>query len=139
VRTGWRQLEVENRVRERREREDAAPRLRERVARLLTLSIEIDDHLGAVSVAETRYVRHVVVARAPALFHIPCSESGCEDGGHDVTREVMQALLPGEPEFSGKDICYGHRGGDSCQGVLHFSGHATYSDERPQAEGKWRA
>ena len=51
----------------------------------------------------------------------------------------MQALLPGEPEFSGKDICYGHRGGDSCQGVLHFSGHATYSDERPQAEGKWRA
>ena len=135
---GWRQLEVEDRIRERREREDAAPRLRERVTRLQALSIEIDDHLGAMSVAKTRYVRHVVVARAPALFQIPCSEPGCEDGGHDVTTEIMRALLAGEPEFSGKDVCYGHRGGDSCQRVLHFSGHASYSDVSPQAEGNRR-
>ena len=138
MRPSQRQLEVEDRVRERREREDAAPRLRERVGRLLTLSIDIDDHVGPTMMAKTRYVRHVVVERAPALFRIPCSEPGCEDGGHDVTREVMQALLAGEPEFSGEDVCVGYRGGKDCNRVLHFSGRATYSDASPQAEGNGR-
>jgi hypothetical protein len=139
MRLGRRQVEVENRVRERREREDAAPRLRNRVARLLTLSIEIDDHFGSATMAQTRYVRHVVVERAPALFQIPCSEPSCEDGGHDVTRAVMQALLAGEREFSGEDVCYGWRGGERCERVLRFVGHATYSSERPQAKGDGRA
>ena len=139
MRLRQRQLEAANRFRERREREDAAPRLRDRVARLLTLSLEIDDHFGAIMMAKTRYVRHVVVERAPALFQIPCSEPSCEDGGHDVTREVMQALLAGEPEFSGEDVCFGYRGGENCERVLHFAGHATYSHEGPQAKGDGRA
>ena len=133
MRIRQRQLEVQNRVRERREREDAAPRLRDQIAGLMTLSIEINDHLGAGMMTDTRYVRHVVVERAPALFQIPCSEPSCQDGGHDVTREVMQALLAGEPEFSGEDVCFGWRGSDRCERVLHFVGHATYSGERPRA------
>ena len=138
MRLRQRQLEVQHRARERREREDAAPRLRDRVARLATLSIEIDEHLGAAMVANTRYVRHVVVERAPALFEIPCSEASCEDGGHDVTRHVMQSLLAGEQEFVGEDICFGWRGDQRCERVLHFVGHATYSGERPQAKGNGR-
>jgi hypothetical protein len=136
---GQRRLEVENRVRERREREDAAPRLRDRVARLRTLSIEVDDHLGSMTMAKTRYVRHVVVERAPALFNIPCSEANCQDGGHDVTVEVMRALLAGEPEFSGEDVCYGWRGSETCDRVMHFVGRATYSGERPPTKGNGRA
>ena len=124
-----RQLEAANRFRERREREDAAPRLRSQVARLLTLSIEVDDHLGATTIGGTRYVRHVVVERAPALFHIPCSAAHCEDGGHDVTTAVMHALLAEETEFSGQDVCLGWREGNECGRVLNFVGHATYSRE----------
>ena len=125
-----RQLEAANRFRERREREDAAPRLRNQVGRLLTLSIEIDDHPGATTMGGTRYVRHVVVDRAPALFYIPCSEAHCEDGGHDVTTAVMRALLAGQTEFSGQDVCFGWRDGTQCARVLHFVGHATYSQDR---------
>jgi hypothetical protein len=126
MRLGQRQLGA-GRFRERREREDAAPRLQSQVARLATLSIEIDDHLGTTEMAVTRYVRHVVVQRAPALFQIPCSEAGCEDGGHDVTREVMHALRAGEAVFSGEDVCFGWRGNDRCDRVMHFVGRATYS------------
>ena len=129
---GWRQLEVEDRIRERREREDAAPRLRSQVDTLTSLSIEIDDHLGTTGLAATRYVRHIVVQRAPALFEIPCSETSCEGGGHDLTREIMHALRAGDLEFSGKDTCFGWRDGENCARVLHFVGHATYSDPRPQ-------
>ena len=129
MRLRQREQEAVSRARERREREDAAPRLRDRVAKLATLSLEIDDHAGAAMMAKTRYVRHVVVERAPALFQIPCSEPSCEAGGHDLTREVMQALLAGEREFTGEDVCFGWRGGEQCERVLHFVGHATYSDE----------
>jgi len=133
-----RDLEAASRFRERREREDAAPRLRSRVARLRTLSIEIDDHPGATGIGRTRYVRHVVVDQAPALFYIPCSEAYCEDGGHDLTVAILQALLGGETEFSGQDVCYGWRGGAQCERVVHFLGRATYScDQRPE-EGDMR-
>ena len=127
MRLGQRQQEAADRFRDRREREDYAPRLQHQIAKLATLSIEIDDHPGTTGMAVTRYVRHVVVQRAPALFQIPCSEGNCEDGGHDLTREVMQALLAGEQEFVGEDICFGWRGDDRCERVLHFVGHATYS------------
>jgi hypothetical protein len=133
-----RDLEAASRFRERREREDAAPRLRSRVAGLLSLSLEIDDHPGATGAGRTRYVRHIVVEQAPALFHIPCSEAHCEDGGHDLTVAVMQALLVGETEFSGQDICCGWRGGSPCERALQYVGHATYSRDRRRAEGDAR-
>ncbi len=139
MRLGQRQLEAADRHRDRREREDAAPRLRDQVGGLQTLSIEVDDRRGAGILTDTRYVRHVVVERAPALFEIPCSAERCEDGGHDVTRDVMQSLLAGEQEFVGKDICFGWLGNDRCDRVLRFVGHATYSGGRPQAKGNGRA
>jgi hypothetical protein len=127
-----RQLEVQERVRERREREDAAPRLRDQVTELVSLSIEVDDHFGSDSGSKTRYVRHVVVERAPALFRIPCSDPGCSDGGHDVTTPVMRALRAGESEFSGQDVCGGWRNGEHCGRVLHYTGHAVYRWDTPQ-------
>ncbi len=133
------QLEVQERVRERREREDSAPRLKNRVAGLVSLSIEIDDHFSSQTVGSTRYIRHVVVERSPALFQIPCSDTACEGGGHDLTAEIMRALLAGAKEFSGEDVCSGWRGGDRCVRVLHYVGHATYlhdalasQDDRPE-------
>ena len=121
-----RQLEMEARIRERRAREDSAPRLRAEVANLVSLSIEIDDQFGSHSQAKTRYVRHVVVERAAALFEIPCSDPACEDGGHYLTARVMRALLAGATDFSGEDECGGSVGGDQCTRVLRFTGHATY-------------
>ena len=127
-----RQLEMQERVRERREREDAAPRLRKQVTELVSLSIEVEDASGSHLGAKTRYVRHVVVERAPALFQIPCSDAGCRDGGHNVTIPVMRALHAGESEFSGQDVCGGWCGGDHCGRILHYVGHATYRWDAPQ-------
>jgi hypothetical protein len=138
MRLGQRQQEAADRFRDRREREDCAPRLRSQIAKLATLSIEIDDRPGTTGLGATRYVRHVVVQRAPALFVIPCSDERCEAGGHDVTRQIMQSLLAGDQEFVGEDVCFGWRGDHRCDRVLHFVGHATYSGERPQAKGNGR-
>lgn len=119
------------RARERREREDAAPRLKGVVPNLLTLSIEVEGRMGA----STRYTRHVVVDRAPAEFKVPCTESGCEDGGHDVTRPIMKALLDGERTFTGEDECSGYRGGNRCGRVIGFAARATYADADPSKPG----
>lgn len=125
----YRQQEAARRAQERRDREDAAPRLRDVARTLQTLSITVHDKGEHGVLAGVGYVRHVVVDRAPALFVIPCTDSTCEDGGHDVTADVLAALRKGKTEFSGEDACYGTRGGVSCARVMHFVGKATYADE----------
>jgi hypothetical protein len=70
-------------------------------------SIKVDAHPGASRMASTRYVRHVVVERAPALFDIPGSQAGCEDRSHDVTNAVMSALFEDKRESSGEHMCFG--------------------------------
>lgn len=84
--------------------------------------------------ASTRYVQHVVVERAPALFDVPGSQAGCEDRSHDVTNAVMSALFEDKRESSGEHMCFGYRGSDRCERVLSLAGHATYSGQPPLAD-----
>jgi hypothetical protein len=125
----WRQAEAAQRARERREREDAAPRLRDEVRGLRGLSITVGEQNEAGVLACTCYVRHVVVAHAPALFIIPCTEGGCEDGGHDITQELLAGLRAGQSEFAGTNTCRGYRGGEHCGRVLHYAAQASYDNE----------
>jgi hypothetical protein len=110
---------------ERRGREDASERLIVLVPRLASLELAIDERRGDGGV-ENRHVRRFVVERAPAHFELPCTGEGCVDGGHDVTRQVADALRRGATRFDGEHACNGNVGANACSRVLHFVGTATY-------------
>ena len=111
---------------ERRRREDEARRLHEEVPRLQTLRLEVEEHRGNATFAETKHVRHVVVARAPSLFVLPCGDPDCRDGGHDVTDALMQRLRAGETDFALEDACIGDVRGAKCDRVVMVKAVATY-------------
>jgi hypothetical protein len=134
MRRGRKQSEAAQRSDERRLREDEAPRLLARVPDLLTLSLTIEDR-SDTSVSQPRHVRHVVVAHAPALFSITCSDPNCRDGGHDVTDSIMRALARRETTFQGEDRCYGALGSSPCTRVLHYAAVASYGDRSPRNPG----
>jgi hypothetical protein len=121
-----RQTEASVRAMERRQREDEAPRLSKMILGLKELRLDIEERAGGASAA--RHIRRIVVDRAPALFVIPCSESRCRDGGHDLTNEIMRALGSQSTEFRGEDTCFGQvgSGSDSCGRVLNYAAHAQY-------------
>ncbi len=104
---------------ERRKREDDAARLHDEVRRLGSLDIEIDD-------GGSRYIKRVVVERAPALFELPCPEKTCENGGHDITPAVMSALRASATRLEGEDTCRGEVPSGSCGRVLKYVVKATY-------------
>lgn len=108
---------------DRREREDSAPRLADRVPRLATLSIWIDE--GSI-VTSPSYVRRIVVKSAPALFVLPCSDQNCSDGGHDISSEVLGALAQERRAFSGTHACDGWIGNSRCQRTIRFRCEAEY-------------
>jgi hypothetical protein len=109
---------------ERRRREDDAPRLREQVPSLVSLQLNIEDRSG---IAEgSTHTRRVVVDRAPALFLLPCGDSRCVDGEHDLTTSVMRALRSKATSFHGEDGCSGSVGPSPCSRVLRFEAVATY-------------
>ncbi len=126
MRTGRRQSAAAQRSDERRLREDEAPRLSSKIPDLLSLTLAIEDRSDS-SVAQPKHVRHVVVARAPALFLIVCSDPNCKDGGHDVTDSIMRALSRHETAFHGEDRCYGALGPSPCTRVLHYDAVANYA------------
>jgi hypothetical protein len=72
------------------------------------------------------------VGRAPALFHILCSDRDCVDGGFDVTREILHELRDGATAFSGAQDCRGTRHGDLCRRRLQYTVHATYGEAQAQ-------
>jgi hypothetical protein len=108
---------------ERRRREDDAPRLCDQVPDLVSLRLEIEERSG---VTATKHVRRVLIDRAPALFLVPCGDSRCADGEHDITATVMRALRAHEKEFHGNDECMGSLGLSTCARVLHFDALAEY-------------
>jgi hypothetical protein len=108
---------------ERRRREDEAPKLLGQVPSLTSLQIEIDERGGAGSM---KHIRRFVLDNAPALFVVPCGDSRCCDGGHDLTMEVMRALRARQTSFGGSDECAGAIGSSSCARVVHFEGTAQY-------------
>ena len=123
-----RHSEASERFAERRRREDEATRLAVEVPRLATLKLEVQErNEGGVVGVEPAYVRRIVIERAPALFFLACGDSRCKDGGHDITRSVMQALRSGQTRFEGNDECNGSQGSSQCHRILHYVGVATYS------------
>jgi hypothetical protein len=121
-----RNAEAQQRANERRQREDTAPRLNVEVPKLLTLALVISDgEPGAIGGSE--HTRHVVVARAPALFEMRCGNRDCKEGGHDITYELVRGLRAGETKIEGQDPCHGNVGSARCAYVLRYVAKATYS------------
>jgi hypothetical protein len=114
---------------DRRDRENAAPRLLEVVPRLETLRLHVREHRsGDASSAETRWTRQVVVTSAPAMFLVPCTDPSCRRGGHDLTAAVLRQLRDGASEFEGEDACGGANRISDCRRVLRWTASAAYAD-----------
>jgi hypothetical protein len=125
----WRQnREVTRRTAERRQREDEAPRLVVTIPALQGLRLEVLEHSSGISRPAHTHVRHVVVANAPALFVMPCHDTQCKDGGHDITREILAALRRRNTRFEGEDVCRGMAGSAGCSRILEYFAVATYQD-----------
>lgn len=121
-----RELERNARRIRRHEQEDAAGKLVQKVPSLATLSITVHEMRPDGCTNETRYIRRIVVAHAPALFHVPCSNPGCEDGGYDVTHEIMNGLISRRSQFEGQQSCRGRTNTGDCARVLRYVTAATY-------------
>lgn len=113
---------------DRWKREDDAPRLKNEVPKLATLRLSLEEYSGGHTVAGTNRIQHVVVAQAASRFEIPCGDSKCEDGGHDLSRDMLSHLRAGHAEFEGSNTCTGHVVERPCERVLKYSALATYSD-----------
>ena len=118
--------DVTRRTAERRQREDEAPRLAAAVPKLEKLRLEVLERSSSISRPEHSHVRHVVVASAPALFVLPCHDTHCKDGGHDLTREILAALRSGKERFEGEDVCSGMIGNAGCSRILGYVAVASY-------------
>jgi len=118
--------EAARRFAERRQREDEAPRLAETVPKLLELGIKVIEGNPGMANPEGAHTRRVVVASAPALFVMPCGDSQCREGGHDLTVKILSALRAEQKAFEGEDCCHGVIGTANCRRVLRYIATATY-------------
>jgi hypothetical protein len=118
--------EAAERARERREREDACARLLKLCPDLTSLQLEVTEYFGERKVVAARHVRHIVVAHAPAMFLMGCTDSSCKDGGYDLTHEVLRALQARQTTFEGEQSCNGRVGNGECRRILHYMAQATY-------------
>jgi hypothetical protein len=123
--------EAAKRTAERRQREADAPRLSALVPALEKLRIEVLERSSSISRPEHTHVRHIVVASAPALFVMPCHDTQCKDGGHDLTTEILSALRGQKVNFQGEDVCSGVVGSAGCSRVLGYVAVATYREHGP--------
>ena len=109
---------------DRRTREDGAARLHELVPRLVSLRLDIEDRASVVG--SIRYTRRVAVARAPALFLVPCTDRRCVGEQHDLTAAIMAGLSTEGTSFRGEDACKGSVEAHPCSRVIHFDAVAEY-------------
>ena len=126
MRVIWRRGEAAERFAERRRREEEAPRLTTEIPTLESLRLEVQERRSGGTVVESTHVRRVVVERAPALFVLPCHDTSCKDGGHDITHEIMRSLRQRQLNFAGEHPCNGQVGSAECRRVLVYTGLATY-------------
>lgn len=110
---------------ERRAREEAAPRLAAEVPDLSSLDVEMEE-VASSTAPIVSYVRRVVVKAAPALFEIPCGDSSCKDGGHDLTYELMAGLRRRQSSIEGEDRCRGSIGTAACPRTLRYRASARF-------------
>jgi hypothetical protein len=126
-------IEREERLVLRHERETAAGKLLAKIPDLMSLSLGIHEVRPDGLASETQYIRRVVVEHASALFEMPCSYAYCKDGGYDVTREVLDGLVSRKARFEGERACRGSCGASDCTRVLRYVATATY---RPRSNGE---
>ena len=110
----------------RRQREIDAPKLTEEVPSLATLRMEVTELGGTGTILESKHVRLVVVGSAPALFLVPCGDPACKEGGHDITREVVNHLKRSDASFEIEDGCPGTTGTANCSRIIKVKAEATY-------------
>ena len=122
----WQRAEDAARATERRQREAEAPKLARLFPALESLQLEIEEHSANISRPQSTHKRLVVVASAPALFVLPCHDTQCKGGGHDITERILAALRSREERFKAEDACLGAVGTAQCSRVLHFTGIAVY-------------
>jgi hypothetical protein len=111
---------------DRWKREDDAARLKEELPQLEALRMNLEEFSGGHRVVGTSRIQHVVVAQASTRFEIPCGDSKCEDGGHDLTRDMLAALRAGREAFEGSSVCSGRVGERACERTLQYSFSAKY-------------
>ena len=123
----WRRnAEAARRLAERRQREDEAPRLAAAFPQLETLGIQVTEGNPGISNPVGSHTRRVVVATAPALFVLPCGDSQCRDGGHELTNQLLSGLRQNKLKFEGEDSCRGIIGDSECRRVLRYVATASY-------------
>lgn len=125
---GYRKSAAAQRYADRHQRENEAPRLLQEIPNLVSLRLTVEAHAtgSGGGAAAPPYIRHVVVASAPALFFVGCGDSNCDDGGCDITDLVMYALRAGRTSFDGERSCQGMVGSAGCTRVVRFVGEAAY-------------
>ena len=119
-------IEREERLLLRTERESAAGKLLEKIPDLTSLSVAVHELRPDGRVSAVQYIRRIVVEHAPALFEMPCSYSNCKDGGYDVTREILDGLVAQKARFEGEGACRGSCGTGDCARLLRFVATAMY-------------
>jgi hypothetical protein len=119
--------EAAERFAERRRREDEAPRLRDVVPELLSCKIIVEERRAESTGADVSHTRHLVVAHAPALLVIPCSDQSCKEGGYDVSSVLLRGLRERKTEIRGDDTCHGSVGTAHCGRILNFVAYAEYT------------
>ena len=114
---------------EQRRREDEAARLTEMVPGITSLSIRVTESRPDVASSITPYIKHFVIASAPAMFEIRCSEQRC-DGVHVLTDEIVDKLRRFQTGFKCEAPCTGLLGAGEhpCNRVLHCHVDATYTE-----------
>jgi hypothetical protein len=93
----------------------------------LSLQLDVEDRCGVVE--GNRYMRRIVIDRAPALFLVQCGDPRYTDGEHDLTAGVMAALRSRKTSCQGEDKCGGSVGPSACSRVIQFQAIATYRPE----------
>jgi hypothetical protein len=103
--------------------EQEAVRLAALFPDLSSLHLDLIEHAGASS---TKYRKHVVVASAPALFKVTCSDERCEGGGFELTQDVLRALRMRGADLEGEQTCEGTSGTAPCTHRLNYLVHAVF-------------
>lgn len=122
------QVEREERRALQARREDSAGKLLAKIPNLVSLDLSIHEGSSNGAVGESHYIRRVVVGQAPALFELRCSNTHCEDGVYDLTREILSALASRQSRFEGKHACRGQCRTTECTRTLRYVATATYRE-----------
>ena len=109
------------------QREDEATRLAVEVDQLRSLRIVIEEWRGDQLISGARYTKHVIVSRAPARFEVPCGDPKCQEGGYDITDDLMRGLRARATSIEGQSECRGTIGDKFCDRVVKFAATATYA------------